>query len=155
MRRFHPAFSGEWARDYQGIPARLKRLAGSRPDIRRAARLNTQVHKAVAGRLVPHGSSLLQQVGRRAGIHPAPGECDLYDRFFLTERQQVCVHDANTQFRNRILAIASDIASSGLYYHGLPISLSVPTRHQASVAALEGRSADVLRHLQKLIGEDS
>jgi L-tyrosine peroxygenase len=159
MMDCHPAFSGEWAPDYRGIPAALRRAAGRRPAVRSAMRLNQRVHAAVAERLVPQGGSLLQQAGRPSGTAPSPAESALYDQFFLTRRAAVCEHVIRQQFLNRLLMIVSDLDSAGLYHQDQPPPKPAPSPAQPTLAAtlktLEGQAIDLLRrHLLTLAKEE-
>jgi hypothetical protein len=139
MTRWHPAFTGEWARDYRDVPVAVKRAADASPPVRAAWRTNVRVHAAVAERLVPQGGSLLQDAGRRAGAPPTAHEHDLYDRFFDTERTDVCPHLEAVQDAHWTLKVVSDLESTGLFYD------DPPPRAGADVAALEHRAADVVR----------
>src|SRR5216683_273155 len=142
MVRWHPAFSGEWARDYRGIPCALKRAADA-PDVREAMRLNRHVHATVAGRLVPQGGSLLREAGRRAGGSPSREELDLYDGFFRTRRAPVCPHAVRAQLLHRLLKIIVDLESAGLYYCGPPVSAVASAGEH--IARLERKVVHLLR----------
>ncbi|GAA2990613.1 hypothetical protein Sfulv_00450 [Streptomyces fulvorobeus] len=123
MARAHPAFSGEWAPDHEGLPQLLKRAADvGPPTVAGAVRRSHRVHVAVAEHLVPGGVSLLQQAGRSAGGPPSSQERALYDRFFLVSRGPVCTHALDVQLLHRLLRILVDVEGSGLYYGGPPVS---------------------------------
>jgi hypothetical protein len=146
MTQCHPAFSGEWARDYRGIPRALKQAAdASRSTVRPAVRRNQRIHSAMAMRLVPQGASLLKRAGRHAGGTALPEELDLYDRFFLTYRTPVCTHGMRVQLLHRLLKIIADLESSGLYYLGLPVSSMAPDDARADIAVLEREAAGLLQ----------
>ncbi|GHH56514.1 hypothetical protein [Streptomyces candidus] len=139
MAQAHPAFSGEWARDYQGLPRLLKRAADAGPPaMAQAARRNHRVHAAVAAHLVPEGASLLQQAGRGAGEEPSQQEADLYDRFFLSRRGPVCRHALKAQLLPRLLWVIADLESRGLYYASPPLSQqALPTAREHLVQTEE------------------
>lgn len=115
----HPAFSGEWARDFEAIPALTKRVCARYPGhisapLVHAARLNHRVHMAVAKKLVPDGASLFRQAGRQRGIAPTPAERDLYDEHFAVHRNAVCFEFFKAQFVRRLAQVVCDIAVHGL-----------------------------------------
>ncbi|SEG19117.1 Predicted O-methyltransferase YrrM [Nonomuraea solani] len=146
MTEWHPAFSGEWARDYRGLPYLLKQAADESPsDVRPAMRRNLRVHTAVAARLVPQGGSLLQDAGRRAGDDPSTEESDLYDDFFLTQRAPVCAHATRLQLLYRLIKIIADLAGSGLYYLDRPVSASAPDDDRQDIADLERTTSRLLK----------
>ncbi|MFI0479683.1 hypothetical protein [Actinomadura sp. 9N215] len=155
MMRWHPAFSGEWAPDHQGIPQALKQAADDRPDLRLARRVNVHVHAAVAERLVPEGGSLLQQTGRPAGRAPSYEEFDLYDRFFDTERGPVCEHALRAQFMHWLLKVVSDVESCGLYYDGPPLSAAVAGAKRENITALEQGALALLRKRLLIVMRES
>lgn len=124
MTARHPAFSGEWARDQEGLGALTRRVLARHPKplarpLADAVRLNRRVHMAVAARLVPGGASLLQETGRRPGQGPTPAERDLYDRHFAVRRGEVCGAAFTAQFVRRLAQILCDVAAHGLSAPGL------------------------------------
>lgn len=144
MAECHPAFSGEWARDYHGIPRMLKQAAHTHPSLIPAIRRNHHVHSAVAARLVPSGGSLLSEAGRRARSEPSPAELDLYDRFFATRRTPLCEHGLRAQLLDRLLKIITDVETSGLYYGSSPLSTVTGEEHKDSVLLIERQVSGLL-----------
>ncbi|MEU6380378.1 hypothetical protein [Streptomyces sp. NPDC046909] len=115
----HPAFSGEWARDYEAIPGLVRRVLERHPreltaPLAEAARLNHRVHMAVAEKLVPGGVSLLQEHGRRPGEGPTEEERDLYDAYFVVRRRPVCEPAYDAQLVRRLTQVLCDLAAHGL-----------------------------------------
>lgn len=90
MAACSPAFSGVWARDYErvaNLAEHVTPMAG--PVLKNAIKRNRLVHMALAKVLVPEGSSLLKQSGRRPWDGATDAECDLFDEFFLVQRRPV------------------------------------------------------------------
>lgn len=117
MRARHPAFSGEWAPDHQGLQAHYRNAVTAAAPIDRlveAARLAHRVHKAVADRLVPDGGSLLRDHGRHPGVRPTAHEFACYDAYFGVERARVCRSAAVAQFLRKVAQILRDLAVEGL-----------------------------------------
>ncbi|MET8981192.1 O-methyltransferase [Streptomyces sp. NPDC004539] len=122
MTARHPAFSGEWARDHEGLTALARKVRDQYPaalaaPLTDAVRLNQRVHMKVAARLVPGGASLLQDAGRQPGRHPTPAEHDLYDTHFAVHRLPVCDSSLTAQLVRRLAQIVCDIAEHGLTDH--------------------------------------
>lgn len=137
MMACHPAFSGEWARDHEGIPGLLRDVRAAHPDVvtaplSRAARLNRRIHTAVAEHLVPQGASLLQNSGRRPGTGPTSAERALYDTFFQVLRAPVCHHLFRAQLLRRLAQVVRDLSEQGLHpLSAGPPSLAGPHREDA------------------------
>ncbi|MET0133431.1 MAG: L-tyrosine 3-hydroxylase, partial [Kibdelosporangium sp.] len=110
MKACDPAFSGTWARDYRQVLVRLAEVAPAPGSpLKAAIKFNRLVHMSVAARLVPVGGSLLRDSGREAHAAPSRLEGDLFDTFFLTSRQPVCVHDFVAQLRLLTAKILTDL----------------------------------------------
>jgi hypothetical protein len=116
----HPAFSGEWAPDYIPIPPLVRRVRlahgkGRVGALAEAVRLNQRVHFAVAKKLVPQGTSLLQDAGHSPGTAAGEDEQRLYDAFFGVRRHPVCGRALLAQGARRAAQIMTDIAIHGLH----------------------------------------
>lgn len=129
MARHHPAFTGRWARDQVAIPSLLHKLhltkrGGQLRPIDDAVRLNRQVHRAVAKRLVPHGPSLWQQSGPYCDDELELTLLDSYDCFFATVRAPTCANAVLAQFIRRLGQMGADLRRHGLYSmeHPDPVS---------------------------------
>lgn len=149
MTECHPAFSGEWARDYEEIPTLLRRVRARYPadvtaPLTEAARRNGRVHMAVASKLVPRSSSLLQEAGRQPGTHASPTERDLYDAYFAVHRRQVCRPAFTAQLVRRLTQILCDIEARPLAdVNSPPPTIDGP--HLDAVRTLHSRAAFLLR----------
>ncbi|AYY13064.1 hypothetical protein EF847_10510 [Actinobacteria bacterium YIM 96077] len=119
MYAHHPAFSGQWGRDYEPIPQLLRRLrrthsASFLAPLVDAAKLNHRVHVAIANKLVPAGGSLLRDAGRKPGDGPSDHERDLFDSFFRIRRGPSCQRAYIAQTIRRIAHVAHDICEHGV-----------------------------------------
>ncbi|MFI7235761.1 hypothetical protein [Streptomyces cyaneofuscatus] len=151
MTARHPAFSGEWARDYQAIPELTKRVRALHPEtttapLTEAARLNHRVHMAVARKLVPDGASLLQEAGRRPGKAPSEAERELYDDYFAVHREVVCESAFAAQLVRRLAQVLCDVCVYGLTEADSPPAGFGPP-HTGSVEAFEYKAGALLRAL--------
>jgi len=129
MVRHHPAFTGRWARDRMSIPSLLRQLhlagRGMRlGPIDEAVRLNHQVHRAVAKRLVPHGRSLWQKSGHNSDDESEMALRDGYDCFFATVRAPACADAVLAQYIRRLSQIRADLCLRGLYPKECPNPVS-------------------------------
>ncbi|HEX8867574.1 MAG TPA: hypothetical protein VF821_18090, partial [Lentzea sp.] len=118
MKATDPAFSGTWARDHERLPCLMRTLSRVHPGestkpVTDSYYANRLVHIAVARRLVPDGASLLQQA-HRGGTGPTPSERDVYDRFFLVLRAEICARGRAAQLLERLALILCDVALHGL-----------------------------------------
>ena len=119
MRLRHRAFSGSWAPDYWPIRDLFRRRhlpAVSDVDIGElvdAITLLHLVHDGVAARLVANGKSLLREAAVRGPGHRLAGM--MYDTYFATLRAPVTRHEVVAQLLRRLVAIAQDITTNGLY----------------------------------------
>jgi hypothetical protein len=134
MTSCHPAFSGEWAPDHEGIPRLLQEIRNAHPGVltaplNRAVRLNQRIHMAVAEHLVPQGASLLQNSGRHPGTGPTSAERTLYDTFFRVLRAPVCRHLFRAQLLRRLAQIVRDLSTHGLHPRGVGMP-SLPGPHR-------------------------
>lgn len=154
MMRCHAAFSGEWAPDHHGVPAALHRATAGFPAGRTARRLNQRVHAAVAERLVPQGASLLQQAGRCPGADPSTEEYALYDRFFQTQRVDVCEHAIRRQFQRWLLKVVADLDSVGLFYRGPAVSAAAGDADRQAIAALESQAVTIVRRRLRALAKE-
>ncbi|MFD8982658.1 hypothetical protein [Streptomyces sp. NPDC059564] len=116
----HPAFSGQWAADYRPLPGLVREVLNSLPRertalLRDAIRSNQRIHAAVAARLVPEGTSLLQEAGRHPGCAPTPKETGLFDAFFSVLRGPVCASGLKSQLLYRLALARDDLLVHGLY----------------------------------------
>jgi L-tyrosine peroxygenase len=147
MRLRHPSFSGGWAPDYWPVRDLFR---GRHPalmwcqdtgDLLDAIRLYHLVHDGVAAKLVPDGKSLLRQASVRGLNHRLAGL--IYDSYFMTVRAPVAHHEVVAELLRRLVAIAQDIATNGLYAAGdraeRPAELRV-----AEVVACENNLIDVM-----------
>jgi hypothetical protein len=144
-----PAFSGQWQRDYEGIPELVKRVRAMRSrriaaPLTQAARLNHRVHMAVAKKLVPEGESLLKQAGGKTGASPSQAQRDLCDDYFAVRRQPVCEYTFAAQFIRRLAQVLCDISAHGLTDPDAPTPGFGPP-HTGSVEAFEYKPATLLR----------
>ncbi|RNL83160.1 hypothetical protein [Halostreptopolyspora alba] len=119
MTASHPAFSGQWARDYRPIPDLLRQVRARLPadlaaSLTEAAAHNHQVHMAVAKKLVPDGVSLLQQAARDPGHGPSEDDHELYDAHFDVRRRLVCQPFFTAQLVRLLTQCLCDIADHGL-----------------------------------------
>jgi hypothetical protein len=119
----HRGFSGSWAPDYRPVRdvfhGRLRADCGS-GHLSRAVELCSAVHDGVAAKLVPSGSSLLQESvkGRRLADARLPDmqvRGALFDNYFLTLRGRVSLPDIVAQLLRRLVAISQDVAVNGLH----------------------------------------
>lgn len=110
MRAVDPAFSGRWARDYERVPALLRRARttpGAAP-LNAASKRNLRVHMDVGRRLVPGGVSLLRASGHTR-VTTTPRQRDLFDEFFLVRRERCCEGAYHAQVRRVFLGIIDDL----------------------------------------------
>ena len=119
MRLRHRAFSGSWAPDYpkvrelfRGRPP-LSMSGGDTGELLDSVRVHNLVHDGVAAKLVPDGRSLLNQAAVRRLNHGMVGM--IYDSYFMTVRLPVTRHHVVAQLLRRLVAIAQDVATNGLY----------------------------------------
>ncbi|MFC8393643.1 hypothetical protein [Streptomyces sp. NPDC057238] len=101
---------------------------------------------AVAARLVPDGSSLLQGSGRKPGRQPTEAEHRLYDEFFAVRRGRVCRSLFTAQFLRRLAQVMCDVGEYG--FDG-PDSNS----HGTETAELAVRGPALLRRLGESLVE--
>ncbi|MFD4644398.1 L-tyrosine 3-hydroxylase [Lentzea sp. NPDC058436] len=118
MVTFDPAFSGRWARDYEPLPALLRRArtalgpVAAEP-ISVASKANLMAHMEVMRRLVPDGPSLLREAGR-VREETTDAERDRFDEFFLVSRENVCVSRYHAHRTAVLSAIGHDLAKHPL-----------------------------------------
>ncbi|MFR9727857.1 hypothetical protein ACL03H_01425 [Saccharopolyspora sp. MS10] len=159
MKAKHPAFSGTWARDYERIPALTRQVNETYAPhtvapLRKAARDNHLVHRALAMRLVPQGGSLLQDAGKAA--EPTDTERDLLDELFLTVRGPSCPAAFAAQTVRRVTRIGRDLATHGLdseTYRGIGFTReqedTVMRVEQSCAATVAGFGAWVARQSER------
>jgi hypothetical protein len=160
MVRHHPAFSGEWAADYVGLPVLTRQvLKHHSPDavapLAEAVRRNRQAHAAVAQRLVPGGKSLLQQSGRRPGGLCSQADHDTYDEYFAVRRSRVCALVFSTQITRRLAQVACDISEHGWVEPGSSLfeADAADVADAESERALKDAAPQLLNSLAEVIGE--
>lgn len=149
MRAWHPAFSGEWSRDYPVIPelvGRLRRAHSHAPVARLldAEQRSRRVHFAVAAKLVPDGPSLLRAVGRRPARHGTAVENDLFDEFFHVRRAPLCQRAFAAQLGARLHRVGEDVRRNGLHGNTEPPRLPEVGRLERDAQALFRWLADWL-----------
>jgi hypothetical protein len=120
MRAWHPAFSGEWSRDYPVVAALLHDIRAQHQEsvsqpLVAASQRNHRVHLAVARKLVPGGYSLLKEAGRRPVKGGTSVENDLFDAYFRVRRASVCHCVFVGQAVTRLERISQDIHEFGLH----------------------------------------
>ena len=113
MMTFDPAFSGRWARDYEPLPALLRRARTARGPVAAeplsvASKANLVAHMEVMRRLVPDGPSLLREAGR-AREETTDAERARFDEFFLVSRENVCVSRYHAHRAAILSAIGHDL----------------------------------------------
>ncbi|OON73866.1 hypothetical protein B1H18_26795 [Streptomyces tsukubensis] len=153
-----PAFSGTWSRDHEAVPALMHRMdeahdAGLTREIKRAARLNGQIHMAVAKKLVPEGVSLLQQEGGPPH-RPASAEGDLYDEFFHVRRTATCRCAFSAQILRRLTQVATDMAHHGLHSSDDPLP-GLGVKAASGLRRIESSAHQQLLHLAALLASET
>jgi L-tyrosine peroxygenase len=122
MRLRHRAFSGSWAPDYWPIRDLFRGHKQSvlwtvdTGELQEAVTLLQVVHDGVAAKLVSNGRSLLREASVRGPSHHVAGM--IYDTYFMTLRAPVLRQDVVAQLLRRLVAVAQDIATNGLYADG-------------------------------------
>jgi hypothetical protein len=122
MYRLHTTFSGTWSADYPAVRAlfRARRVprgvtTDGAEELLREVRLSHQIHLGVASRLVVDGRSLLQHLVDNPAAHQPRIWAALFDCYFLTVRAPVTGHEILSQLLRRCKAVATDLATNGLY----------------------------------------
>jgi hypothetical protein len=146
MRLRHPAFSGSWAPDYWPIRELFR---GRQPAVDAITLLQT-VHDGVAAKLVADGTSLLRHASVRRPKHRMAAM--MYDTYFMTLRAAIPRHDVVTQLLRRLVAIAQDIATNGLYA-GDDTDERPPELQVAEVAKCENSLVEVLLAVARCAAE--
>ncbi|MFE2853704.1 hypothetical protein ACFXJO_21565 [Streptomyces lavendulae] len=159
MAACHPAFSGQWAADYRPLPGLVRRVVNGRPrehtaPLRDAVRGNQRIHAAVAARLVPEGTSLLQEAGRNPGASPTPKETAMFDAFFAVRRGPVCASGLRSQLRYRLALARGDLLVHGLFGPNVPWAAVEPSPDLVQTFA--SRAVDLLvHHIDDLTAQDA
>jgi hypothetical protein len=148
MRSWHPAFSGEWFRDYPVIPELVRRITAERSatvsgPLAVASRRNRRTHMAIARKLVPGGVSLLRETGRRPAAGGTPEEAALIDAYFRVRRAPSCHGAFAAQAVARTELAVADISARGLHGAAVPPAPLVP-EHGAELARLERDAVPLL-----------
>ncbi|MFD5826203.1 L-tyrosine 3-hydroxylase [Lentzea sp. NPDC060358] len=118
MAAFDPAFSGRWARDYEPLPALLRRAraalgsAAAEP-LSAASKANLLAHMEVMRALVPDGQSLLRESGK-ARVPITDAERARFDEFFLVSRENVCASRYAAHRTAVLSAVDQDLAKHPL-----------------------------------------
>ena len=121
MLLVHKSFTGTWAIDYISLPSLVKLVTHKKSTISAVIALQKELWKAymcsqkahinVAKRLVPEGTSLLQQAQKSGIAHSAiqSHHHRLFDLFFLVDRKKVSMLDFQRNLVRRIKAAIEDL----------------------------------------------
>ncbi|MFG2884433.1 hypothetical protein ACGFYV_19415 [Streptomyces sp. NPDC048297] len=158
MARQHPAFTGQWARDYWPIPVLLRSLQESAPaevtgPVDSAVRFNHQVHRAVGARLVPDEKSLWKASEHEDATSAQSADlADGFDCYFTTVRRPVCSASVLAQYLRRLGQAAADLRTHGLYGAAAPpISAFVPSPERERAKAMEYEAEELLRRAGRAV----
>jgi hypothetical protein len=146
----HRSFSGTWASDFVPVRGLFRGRGVARGDapeaagLTRALDVHRTIHDGIAARLVPEGQSLLQQTMKETVVRPSERTAILYDNFFMTLRAPVDGDGITSQLLRRLDAVASDVATRGLYPLGHGGDERPEELRRAEVAHCENRIGHIL-----------